>query len=124
MVLGKRTVRQSEIPHLETIGQLIAKRDHLLITTRTEGVASIIAKAYAAAGGDVVYLGPDDYEHWASSGRVIAFTDTKYQEHLDKTAPDWRDLDWIIIHNPKATAEAAAYLTALVDDYLAHKPPA
>lgn len=116
VVLGKRSVRKTEIPHLELFARAMIQRGKQLITTRTEGVASIIAKAFANAGGTPTYMTNQDYERYANSGRVVAFTDTKYQEHLDQKNPDWRTLGWVIIHNPKATEEAAAFLTKLLDD--------
>lgn len=117
VVLGKRTVRKTEEPHLATFGRVIALRGKTLVTTRTEGVAAHIAKAYADAGGTPVYMTSTDYAHWTENFPVIAFTDTKYQEHLDKVAPNWKDFDWITIHNPKATEEAAAFLINLCEEF-------
>lgn len=117
VVIGKRSVRKSEIPHLETVGKALAIRKRQLVTTPTEGVASIIAAAYAAAGGTPIYMTKTTYEDYTQSSDVIAFTDTKYQKQLDEVAPDWRSRDWLIVHNPKATEEVAAYLVQLLIEF-------
>lgn len=117
IVLGKRTVRQSEIPHLQTIGIALQRRDKQLITTSTEGVASIVAAAYASAGGTPQYMTNDNYKELTEKHPIIAFTDLKYQQQLDKSAPDWRTAGWMVIHNPKATEEAATYLTQLLAEW-------
>jgi hypothetical protein len=117
VILGKRTVRKSEIPHLETFARALFMREKQLITTRTEGVATVIAQAYAKAGGTPQYLTGADYLEHTSNDNVIVFTDTKYQAQLDEKQPGWKDRGWVIIHNPKATEDAATYLTQLLSDW-------
>lgn len=117
IVLGKRSVRKTEVPHLETFGKAMHARSKQLITTKTEGVASIVAKAYAAAGGTPQYLSKKDYATLIEEHPVVAFTDTKYQEQLDTIHPGWKTAGWVIIHNPKATEEAAAFLVNLLDEF-------
>ena len=114
VVLGKRSVRKTEVPHLEVFGKAMAARGKQLITTRTEGAASIIAHAYEAAGGTPQYMTAKDYDHLTKTHPVVVFTDLAYQKHLDEVAPDWKTRGWEIIHNPKASEEVATFLTALM----------
>ena len=114
VVLGKRTVRQSEIVHLQTFGQAMAMRGKTLVTTQNEGVASIVAAAYREAGGTPVFLTNDNYEAYTRDHPVVAFTDKSYLDQLDTKVPHWRDGNWLTIHNPKATQEAASFLTSLL----------
>lgn len=113
VVIGKPTVRASETPALEKIGRALAARGKQLITTRSPGVATVVAGAYAAAGGTPEYLTNENYESSVRTLPVIAFTDTKYQASLDEKMPSWRDLDWVVIHNPKAISEAAEFVVQL-----------
>ena len=117
VVIGKKSVRKTEVAHLETFGTALALRAKQLVTTKGEGVPSIIAKAYAKAGGTPVFMTSADYADYTENHPVIVFTDTKYVEQLDKIAPDWRARDWCVIHNPKATEEAAAFLVQMLSDY-------
>lgn len=117
VVLGKRTVRKSEIPHLQTFGTAMAIRSKQLVTTQSEGVASIVASAYAEAGGTPIFLTNENYESYTDQHPVVVFTDTKYQEQLDERAPHWRTADWIVIHNPKATEEVGAFLISLLEEF-------
>lgn len=117
VILGKRTVRKTEIPHLEAFGHAMFARNKQLITTRTQGVASIVANAYASAGGTPQYLSGANYEELTSSDNIIVFTDTKYQEQLDENTPDWQSRGWLVIHNPKATEQAAQYLHGLLTEW-------
>ncbi len=116
VVLGKRTVRKTELPHLHTFGAAMAIRSKQLITTKTEGAPAAIASAYMAAGGTPIYMTGADYQSYTEEHPVVVFTDTKYEAHLDKIAPNWRSANWTVIHNPKATQEAADYLTQILLD--------
>ena len=117
VVLGKRTVRKTEVPHLETFGRAMYARSKQLVTTRTEGVASIVADAYRTAGGTPILMNSTNYASYIQDHPVVVFTDAKYQAHLDATAPDWRDQNWLVIHNPKAIEEAAVFLTQILSDF-------
>jgi hypothetical protein len=116
VVLGKRTVRASEIPHLQTFGKALATRNKTLVTTRTEGAPAIVTQAYEQAGGRAIYLNAKNRADF-NDAPTIAFTDTKYQKHLDEHVPEWKTLGWVIIHNPKATADVATFLTDLMVEY-------
>ena len=115
VVIGKTTVRASEIPHLETVGIALARRKKQLVTTRSQGAPSHVAAAYLREGGaPIIYMSKEDYERYTTEHRVLCITDTKYQAQLDKVAPDWRTRGWEVIHNPKALAEVAQILTELM----------
>lgn len=119
VVIGKKTTRQSERPALEAFGTAMQRRAKQLITTRGEqgSVSQIIASAYQAAGGTPQFMTGANYKETTAGTNVIAFTDTKYVELLDKEDPDWRTRGWLVIHNPKATQDAATYLTQLLVDW-------
>jgi hypothetical protein len=117
VVVGKESVRATEIPHLEAIGRAIAIRGKTLIIPKNAGAPGHVAKGYTEAGGTVEYMTRDNYEDITTSNPVLAFTDTKYQAILEVSAPWHKTSDWQLIHNPKATAEAAAYITKLLEEY-------
>lgn len=117
VVVGKESVRATEIPHLEFIGRAIAIRGKQLITSKNPGAAQHVAKGYVEAGGTIEYMTNANYEEITTKHPVLAFTDTKYQKLLDEHAPHHKTSDWQIIHNPKATAEAAAYIAKLLDEF-------
>jgi hypothetical protein len=110
-------VRKTEIPHLQTFGQAMAIRGKQLVTTISDGVASIIATAYAQAGGTPIFMNNDNYERYTEQHPVVVFTDTKYQQQLNDRAPHWRTANWLVIHNPKATEEVGAFLTTLLEEF-------
>ena len=116
VVIGKRTVRKAEVPHLQTFGQALALRGKTLVTTQSMGVASIVAAAFRDAGGTPIYMNNDNYAEYTTKYPVVAFTDAKYIEQLDEKAPSWRDNNWLTIHNPKATQETASFLTTLLSE--------
>jgi hypothetical protein len=119
IVLGKKTTRKSDIAPLETFAKAMVIRTKQLITTRGEqgSVTQVIANAYQAAGGTPQFLTGANYDELTTTHPVIVFTDTKYQEQLDAVHPEWRTKNWLVIHNPKATEEAATYLTQLLADW-------
>jgi hypothetical protein len=117
VVVGKESVRATEIPHLEAIGRAIAIRGKTLVTSKSKGAAQHVAKGYVEAGGTIEYMTKANYEDYTTNHPVLAFTDTRYQDLLDNAAPWHKTSDWQIIHNPKATAAAAAFIAKLLEEY-------
>lgn len=120
VVLGKKQVRKDEIDALHTFGAALHRRGKTLATTKSEGVPAEIAKAYEEAGGTTLYIDGAwlvEYEKQVSPKKIIVFTNMQMQTDLDKKVPNWRERDWVIIHNPKATQEAARHVTQLLKEF-------
>lgn len=113
VVLGKASYRNTEIPHLETVGKAIAIRGKTLVTTKGTGAATIIDAAYQAAGGKTEYLTHGDMTPFTLHP-VLIFSDQRMLDQLDEKLPEWRTMGWEIIHNPKATETTARYLDQIL----------
>lgn len=108
VVLGKTSVNKLEMPHLIDIGRALAHRGHALHTTRTAGACRAIVEGYEKEGKSPTYLKPGG--GLPDAEEVIVFTDAKFQKELDSRKPNWRDEGWLIIHNRKATQQAADWI--------------
>lgn len=104
VVLGKRSVHKSEVKPLREFGHALALRGNQLVTNNTPGAATEVAAGFAEGGGTVKWLSPGE---GPGDRPVIIFTNSKMQQDLDRDKPGWRDRGWLIINNPKETAEAA-----------------
>ena len=106
VVLGKASFRNTEAAAMMDFGHALFTRDKQLLTTHNDGATVPIRDGFAKAGGKTQFLKQGDLEPFDGRYPVVVFTDKRMQDQLDKRMPDWRSRNWIIIHNPKETAEA------------------
>lgn len=115
LVLGKPSIHKIEYDSLYAIGRAIAIRNKILRTTQTKGACRAVVEGYEAEKGVVQYITKDMNPTEGVAG-VLVFTDAKYQAKLDERLPDWRNEDWIVFHNRKATTEAHNMIKQILDD--------
>lgn len=108
IVIGKTSVNKLEVPHLFDIGRAIAHRGHVLHTTKTAGACRAVVEGYEAAGGITQYMKPG--AGLPEAEEIIVFTDIKFQKELDTRKPDWRNENWLILHNRKSTEQAMNWI--------------
>ena len=123
VVLGKETVRTDEEDALRAFGDALAKRDKILYITNTRGAGKLIAEGYTAAGGpELHYIQGNfltEFEALPVHHPIVVFTNAKMQADLNTRVPDWRERNWIVFHNQKATRQAGEWAAQL----LAELPP-
>lgn len=114
VVLGKSTINKIEYDPLVLIGRALARRGKTLFTTNTPGAPKAIVDGYTKEGGTPTYIGKGGIP--GNADEVLIFTDARYQAKLDERDPKWRDNGWLIFHNRKATTEAAAMVTQILEE--------
>ena len=106
VVLGKTSVRNTERPFLFDMGRALAIRKLTLVTTNTSGACAEVIAGYTSEGGTPQFLEPGKGLP-EDAQEVLVFSDTKFEAALDAKMPNWRDQNWLVFYNPKATSEAA-----------------
>lgn len=114
VALGKSSINKIEYDPLFLIGRALAHRNKQLHTTRTPGAPKAIVDGYTSEGGEPVYIGKDGIP--SNADEVLVFTDARYQAKLDERDPKWRENGWLVFHNRKATTEAAAMVTQILEE--------
>lgn len=115
VVLAKASYRGSEQPALLDFGTALAMRGKQLLTAKTGGALVPIIHAYETAGGTTAYL-PKGTEAFDGRYPVVIFTDKRLQDQLDERMPDWRDRNWVVIHNIKETETAGRYTRRILEE--------
>lgn len=115
VVLGKTSIHKIEYEPLFRIGRAIAIRGKTLRTTKTPGACRAVVEGYESEGKSPEYITKAGDPGEGAKG-VMAFTDAKYLQKLDTGMPGWKDLNWIIFHNRKATTEAARMIEEILRD--------
>jgi hypothetical protein len=116
VVLGKTSINKVEYEPLYNIGRAIALRDKVLRTTATKGVCEAVIAGYVSEGGEVEYIKKGENPTEGAKG-VLVFTNSAYQAKLSERFPNWRDQNWIVFHNRKATVDAAAMIAELLEGW-------
>lgn len=115
VVLGKPTINKIEYDPLFFIGRALALRNKQLRTTKTEGACAAIVAGYESQGQSPEYITKGGLITEGAES-VVVFTDAKYQAKLTERYPTWKDQPWLVIHNRKATTEAATMVKQILED--------
>lgn len=115
VVLGKESVNKIEVDSLVFIGRALAARGLTLYTTKTKGAPMLIAQGYRQqSGSEPIWLTKSNWPK--SPAEVILFTDSRYQAQLTERNPKWKENDWLVFHNRRATQGAAALCRQLLEE--------
>lgn len=113
VVLGKTSIHKIEYDPLFQIGRAIAIRGKTLRTTKTPGACRAVVEGFESEGKSPEYITKNGNPGESAKG-VIAFTDAKYLAKLEQGMPNWKELNWIVFHNRKATQEAAKMIEEIL----------